>query len=84
MKTAFLILLLCATTACSSNPSGSSAAGNKVAQTNEPSDGVICTYERSTDSFLRERRCTTPEQREAERLQRETQMDVRNERDSGL
>ena len=70
--------------ACASNPSSSSATAEKTAQESDPSKGIICTYERPTDSFLREKKCTTPEQREAARLHNDTLMDVRNSRDSGI
>lgn len=40
----------------------------------DPSKGIICTYEVPTGSTLRERKCTTPEQREAQRRQSEHQV----------
>jgi hypothetical protein len=40
----------------------------------DPSKGIICTYDVPTGSSLREKKCTTPEEREAERRQSEHQM----------
>ena len=83
MKTGIIVLAFAFATACTSNPSGGGAAA-RTAQVDDPEKGIICTYEKPTGSFLREKKCTTPEQREAEAQQRATLMDVRNERDSGL
>ena len=54
-----------------------------TAKADDSKDGVICTYEKPTGSFLKEKKCTTAAEREAER-QRNSIMDVRNSRDSGL
>ena len=62
--------------ACTSNPSSSSATAEKTAQESDPSKGIICTYSVPTGSSLREKKCTTPEQREDERRQSEHQMVV--------
>jgi hypothetical protein len=83
VKTGIIVLALAFATACSTNPSSGGATA-KTAQADDPEKGIICTYEKPTGSFLKEKKCTTPEQREAARNQRETLMDVRNERDSGL
>lgn len=48
---------------CASEPT------QRAAQQGESEDGVICTYEVPTGSSLRERKCTTPEQREDQRRQ---------------
>jgi hypothetical protein len=84
VKLGFSVALLVLLAACSSNPSTDGGATVKTAQESDPSKGIICTYERTTDSFLKEKRCTTPEQREADRLMRGTLIDTRNERDSGI
>ena len=80
MKSGILIAALTVLAACSSNPSGSSQDA-KVAQNDDPSKGIVCTTERPTGSFLKEKRCTTAQEREADRRQQGTLMDVRN--DSG-
>lgn len=83
MRIGFLLLAVCAF-ACSSNPSQGTGGAAKTAQAQEGQEGVICKTERPTGSFLKEKKCTTPEQREAERRQQETLMDTRTNRDVGL
>lgn len=60
---------------CASNPN--SGARERDAQTDDPSKGIICTVSVPTGSMLKEKRCTTPEQREAERREAEL-LDVRS------
>ncbi len=43
-------------------------------QESDPSNGIICTHNVPTGSSIRERTCTTPEQREAQRRQAEHQI----------
>ena len=45
-----------------------------AAQGSDPSTGVICTYEVPTGSSIRERKCTTPEERADARRQSEHQV----------
>ena len=77
MKAGFLSLALILVAGCSSNPSADGSATAKAAQADDPGKGIICTYEKPTGSFLKEKRCTTPEQREAERLNRDVTIDHR-------
>jgi hypothetical protein len=62
-----LVIPLVMLVACSSTPS------SETAMKSDPSTGIICTYEVPTGSSLRERKCTTPEQRALERAQSEHQ-----------
>jgi hypothetical protein len=72
VKTVYPILLL-SLAACASGPE--QQAGNNTRPTrDDPSKGIICTYEVPTGSSLRERKCTTPEERETQRRQSEHQM----------
>ena len=63
--------------ACASNPSGSTSESAHLAQTSDPSKGIVCVTERPTNSFLKETTCTTRQEREANRRQQELLMDVR-------
>lgn len=83
MKPAFLILTFAIASACSSNPADGTSAGAKTAQTNAAGEELVCTYEKPTGSFLKEKRCTTAAQREAKRGQQDTLIDVREGRDIG-
>jgi hypothetical protein len=82
MKVGFLVLAACMV-ACSSNPSQGTGDAQKTAQVQEGQEGVVCTTERPTGSFLKEKKCTTPQQREVERRQQETLMELQNSRDVG-
>ena len=84
MKIGILFLVVGIATACSSNPSSTTSASAKTAQTDDPNTGIICTYEKPTGSFLKEKRCTTPAEREAASRQQGVLMDTRNARDSGV
>jgi len=84
MKIGVLFLVVGIATACSSDPAKPSSATAKKAQTDDPSKGIICTYEKPIGSFLKEKKCTTPEEREAAKYQQGTLMDTRNSRDSGI
>jgi hypothetical protein len=79
MKTGILIFVAVLATACSSDPAKSIGASDTTAQT---STETVCTYERPTGSFMKEKRCTTAAEREAAR-QQQGLMDTRNQRDSG-
>ena len=74
----FLLKVLCLTSlvaaigGCETDPN---KQASKPTQS-DPSKGIICTYEVPTGSTLRERKCTTPEQREAERAQSDHQIQV--------
>lgn len=69
MKHGYIALLVGLMAACSASP-----PKEGVAQKDDPSKGIICTREIPTGSTLRVKRCTTPEEREAERRQSEHQM----------
>ncbi len=84
MKIGIIFLLVGIATACSSNPSGTTSASAKTAQADDPNTGIICTYEKPVGSFLKEKRCTTPAEREGARRQQDVLMDTRNARDSGI
>jgi hypothetical protein len=86
MKIGVLVLLMGLvglTAACSTGPSKPASATAATAKVDESTDGVICTYEKPTGSFLKEKKCTTAAEREAAR-QHNSLMDVRNQRDSGV
>jgi hypothetical protein len=53
-----------------------------TAQANE--EGLVCTTSVPTGSFLPERRCTTADERAAERQRNDLLIDARSERDSGI
>jgi len=87
LKSALFVLAALLTAACSTTPStqsGESSADGKTAANVQDDKGVICTYEKPTGSFLKEKRCTTAAERQAERDHQNSLMDVRNSRDSGL
>jgi hypothetical protein len=69
MKYGYIALLIGVMTACSAGP-----GKERVAQRDDPSKGIICTTEVPIGSSLREKRCTTPEEREADRRKAEHQM----------
>lgn len=75
MKKLVSLLPLLALAACATDPS-QKAANKAKPMEDDPSKGIICTYEVPTGSSLREKKCTTPEQREAQRRQSEHQMVV--------
>jgi hypothetical protein len=50
------------------------AAGPEKTAANKEGDGVICTYEVPTGSSIRERKCTTPEERADQQRQAEHQV----------
>jgi hypothetical protein len=81
MKTRFvnLVFIVVAGTmaACASNPTSSVPENTQLAQASNYGEGVICTTERSMDSFIKEKKCTTLQEREAKRRQQEVLMDVR-------
>jgi len=58
---------------CASN-SAQQAANAERPTRDDPSKGIICTNRVPTGSSLREKKCTTPEQRELERQQSEHQV----------
>ncbi|MBC7984321.1 MAG: hypothetical protein H7Y02_10760 [Candidatus Obscuribacterales bacterium] len=84
MKIGILFLVVGIATACSSGPSKTTSASAKTAQTDDPNTGIICTYEKPTGSFLKEKRCTTAAERDAAKRQQGVLIDSRNERDSGI
>jgi hypothetical protein len=65
LRFGLLALLMSALTACASDPS--KHAATKRPTRDDPSKGIICTNEVPTGSMLREKKCTTPEEREAQR-----------------
>jgi len=62
----YLALLIAMTVSCASDPSQQSTNRERFTK-DDPSKGIICTNEVPIGSSLRERKCTTPEQREAQR-----------------
>ena len=56
-------------TACSSTPSTKTGNSNAALSEEDIKKGMVCTYEVPIGSNLREKRCTTFEQREAQRRQ---------------
>lgn len=73
MKAVYSILLL-GLTACASDPA--QQAANARPTRDDPEKGIICTYSVPTGSSLREKKCTTPQEREDERRKSEHQMVV--------
>ena len=67
MKHCVMILLAVSLAACASG-------APKKAMEDDPSKGIICTSAIPTGSTIRERKCTTPEEREAQRRQAEHQI----------
>ena len=67
MKLIVTALLLASLAACT-------VSSEQAVMRDDPSKGIICTYEVPTGSSLRERKCTTPEQRAAQRQQSEHQV----------
>jgi len=76
MKYAWVLLVMACAIACSSDPSQSKG---RNAQTDDPEKGIICTNEPETGSVLKKKKCTTPEEREAQRRQAE-QLDIQRSR----
>ena len=64
--------------ACSSTPSGGGNQTAKTAQATDAQKGVVCTYERPVGSIMKEKRCTSRQQRDEARQQNEGLMDVRD------
>lgn len=75
MKSAFVALAAVSTlglfTACSSTQSSKTGNSSAAMSEEDVKKGKICTYEVPVGSSLREKRCTTFEQREAQRRQGE-------------
>jgi hypothetical protein len=67
VKSLVLALLIVPLAACT-------VSSDRAAMRDDPSKGIICTYEVPTGSALRERKCTTPEEREAQRQQSQHQV----------
>jgi hypothetical protein len=67
VKSLVITLLLSSLAACT-------VSSEQAVMRDDPSQGIICTYEVPTGSTLRERKCTTPEQRAAQRQQSEHQV----------
>lgn len=44
----------------------------------DPSKGIICTYTVPTGSALKEKKCTTPEQREQQRRENDVQIQIQS------
>ena len=44
----------------------------------DPSKGIVCTYSVPTGSALKEKKCTTPEQREQQRRETEHQIQIQS------
>lgn len=71
MKYGYMLLLTGMLVACATDPS--KVATTDSAMKDDPSKGIICTNVVPVGSSLREKKCTTPEQREAQRRQSEHQ-----------
>ena len=74
MKYGFVVLAAASIglfTACSSTPSTKTGNSNAALSEEDIKKGMVCTYEVPIGSNLREKRCTTFEQREAQRRQSE-------------
>jgi uncharacterized lipoprotein len=75
MKFGFVALAAASTislfTACSSSPSSKTGNSSAAMSEEDAKKGKVCTYEIPVGSNLREKRCTTFEQREAQRRQGE-------------
>ena len=68
MKYAVVSVLAMLLTACAGSPS------ERLAREVDQREGVICTYDVPTGSSIRERKCTTPEERADQRRQAEHQV----------
>ena len=68
-------LLIGGLAACDSTMT-SHTAKREVYTKDDPSRGIICTEDAPTGSFLRTKKCTTPEQRAAQAQEAEHQMVV--------
>jgi|SoiMethySBSTD1v2_1073268.scaffolds.fasta_scaffold254381_3 hypothetical protein len=77
MRVGVLVLAITLVTACSSDP-------YKATSAKADDEGLICAKSVPTGSALPEVRCTTAQERAADRRQQRVLMDVRNERDSGI
>jgi hypothetical protein len=66
MKNAFIIVLTALLTACASGPSASGDTA-RTPQHDDPSKGIVCHEVQETGTAFAKTKCTTPEQREAER-----------------
>lgn len=71
---AFAFALACALAIVTMTGCAADAERKTASQESDPSKGVICTYEVPTGSSIRERKCTTPEEREDARRQSEHQV----------
>jgi hypothetical protein len=71
---AFYSILLLGLAACATDPT--QRAANAKPTQDDPEKGIICTYSVPTGSSLREKKCTTPQEREDQRRQSEHQMVV--------
>jgi hypothetical protein len=67
----FCPIVLLGLAACATDPGQQTSARPTR---DDPSKGIICTYDVPTGSSLREKKCTTPEERETERRQSEHQI----------
>jgi hypothetical protein len=71
VRNLYLVLLM-GIVACTSDPAKQAATSQRPTR-DDPSKGIICTNRVPTGSSLREKKCTTPEQRELERQQAQHQ-----------
>ena len=67
------LMVLMGLAACASDSVQQSARAERPTR-DDPSKGIICTNHVPTGSSLREKKCTTPEQRELARQQAEHQV----------
>ncbi len=67
------VVMLMGLAGCASDSVQQTAKAERPTR-DDPSKGIICTNRVPTGSSLREKKCTTPEQRELERQQSEHQV----------
>lgn len=73
LRFGLVTVLMGALAACAADPSNKQAA-NKRPTRDDPSKGIVCTTEIPTGSLLKEKKCTTPEERELARRDAEHRM----------
>jgi hypothetical protein len=76
LRFGLLALLVGTLAACASDPS--KQAATKRPTRDDPSKGIVCTTEIPTGSLLKEKKCTTPEERELARRDAEHRMVVQS------
>lgn len=75
----WIVVSLLAVTGCAANPSGTDGTDNVAANERD----LVCRYERSSGSHMRERICRTREQIEADREAAQSRRDLEDLETSG-